>query len=224
MESFMPDQPGKPALRVLSPMERIGEALFGLIMAMTITGALSVAEAGKADVNTMMVTALGCNLAWGIIDAGMYLMNCLGVRGHGIITLRRMRDPIAPAEGQRLVADALPPIVASVMTPEQLETIRQRLIDLRDTPGQAGLTGRDWLGALGVFLIVFLSTFPIVIPFIVLDDVRHAMRLSNAVGVVMLFLAGYAFGRHAGLGGWVMGVAMVVIGIILVVMTIALGG
>ena len=29
----------------------------------------------------MILAALGCNLAWGIIDAGLYLMGCLGERG-----------------------------------------------------------------------------------------------------------------------------------------------
>ena len=38
-------------------------------MVLTFTGSLSVAEAGRDDVRTMLIGALGCNLAWGIIDA-----------------------------------------------------------------------------------------------------------------------------------------------------------
>ena len=55
--------------RVLEPIERVSEVLFGLIMVLTFTGSLSVAEAGREDVRTMLIGALGCNLAWGIIDA-----------------------------------------------------------------------------------------------------------------------------------------------------------
>jgi hypothetical protein len=58
-----------PSSRVLEPGERISEVLFGLIMVLTFTGSLSVAEAGREDIRTMLVGALGCNLAWGIIDA-----------------------------------------------------------------------------------------------------------------------------------------------------------
>ncbi|HKB15545.1 MAG TPA: hypothetical protein VKF62_05735, partial [Planctomycetota bacterium] len=53
----------------LSPHERISEILFGLIMVLTFTGTLSAAEAGRSDVRTMLLGALGCNVAWGIIDA-----------------------------------------------------------------------------------------------------------------------------------------------------------
>jgi|SRR5689334_4645777 hypothetical protein len=60
--------------RVLEPVERLSEILFGLIMALTITGAVSVATADHIQIRTMLFAALGCNLAWGIIDGGMYLM------------------------------------------------------------------------------------------------------------------------------------------------------
>ena len=72
----MANDPGKPR-PVLASNERIAEVLFGLIMVLTFTGSLSVAEAERAEVRTMLVGALGCNLAWGIIDAVLYLMGRL---------------------------------------------------------------------------------------------------------------------------------------------------
>ena len=63
--------------RVIEPAERIAEILFGLIMVLTFTGSLSVAEAGREDVRAMLIGALGCNLAWGAIDGLFYLMGCL---------------------------------------------------------------------------------------------------------------------------------------------------
>jgi hypothetical protein len=41
----MPDDPVKSTKHVLEPNERIAEVLFGLIMVLTFTGSLSVAEA-----------------------------------------------------------------------------------------------------------------------------------------------------------------------------------
>ena len=67
--------------RVLEPIDRVSEVLFGLIMVLTFTGSLSVAEAGRDDVRTMLIGALGCNLAWGIIDGVLYLMGCLAEKG-----------------------------------------------------------------------------------------------------------------------------------------------
>src|SRR3954462_8619107 len=77
--------------RVLEPIERISEVLFGIIMVLTFTGSLSVAEAGREDVGTMLITALGCNLAWGIIDGIMFLMSRLSEQAHNIRTLVAVR-------------------------------------------------------------------------------------------------------------------------------------
>ena len=53
---------------MLDPSERTAEVLFGLIMVLTFTGSLSAAEAGPDDIRAMLIGALGCNIAWGIID------------------------------------------------------------------------------------------------------------------------------------------------------------
>ena len=58
--------------RVVDPPQRVAEVLFGLIMVLTFTCSLSIAEAGRDDVRTMLIGALGCNLAWGIIDGVFY--------------------------------------------------------------------------------------------------------------------------------------------------------
>ena len=220
----MRDDAAQPTLRVLDPMERIGEVLFGLIMVLTATGALSVVTADGAQIRTLVVGALGCNLAWGIIDAGMYLMARLSERGHAILAVRAARSAPDAAGAHRIIADALPPLVAAALSPEQLEAIRQRLHALPAPPERPHLTARDWLGALGVCLLVFLSTLPVVIPFAVIADARLALRVSNAVAITLLFGCGFAFGRHAGMHPWVTGLAMVAVGAALVGVAIALGG
>ena len=224
---MIPDNPGnpaKPSKRVLDPIDRVSEVLFGLIMVLTFTGSLSVAEAGRDDVRAMLVGAIGCNLAWGIIDGVLFLMGSLAEQGRNILTLRAVRRAADPGQAQRLIAAALPPVVAAVLEPAELESLRVRLQQLPEPPERARLGRKDWLGALGVFLLVFLATFPVVIPFIVMQNVTPAMRVSNAIAIVLLFLTGYAFGRMTGRRPWAVGVAMVVIGSALVAMTMALGG
>ena len=220
----MPDDPIKSSKRVLEPHERIAEVLFGLIMVLTFTGSLSVAEAGRDDVRTMLIGALGCNLAWGIIDAVLYLMGSLAEKGRGLMIFRAVRQATDPQKAQRLIADALPGVVASVLQPAELETMHQRLKQLPEPPGHARLRKDDWLGALGVFLLVFVSTFPVAIPFIFMHNAGRALRLSNLVAIVLMFILGYSFGRCAGRNPWVMGISMVVLGTILVGLTMALGG
>ena len=66
--------------RVLDPVERHSEVLFGLIMALTFTCTLSVAEAGREEVRSMLAAAIGCNIAWGLVDAVMYVLNAIVAR------------------------------------------------------------------------------------------------------------------------------------------------
>ncbi len=166
--------------RVLDPVARASEILFGVIMALTFTGTLSAATAAREEVRTLLVAMIGCNLAWGLVDGVMFLMQSMTERGAGLVDVGEYR--------------------------------------------QMELTKEDWLGALAVFLLVFLSTFPLVIPFLVFRNVRFALRVSNAIALVMLFLAGYEVARHAGYHPWRAGLTMVLLGLVLVGITIALGG
>jgi hypothetical protein len=214
-----------PWKRVLRSEERISEVLFGLIMVITFTGSLSVAEAGRDDVRAMLIGAVGCNLAWGIIDAVMYLMGCMAESGRNVRAFRAARGATDPEAARRIVADALPPVVASVLKAEELESIHERLKRLPEPPRGGGrLTGDDWLGALGVFLLVFLATLPVTIPFMVMHSAAPAMRVSNGIAIGMLFVLGYTFGRTVGRNPWLHALWMVVLGGLLVALTIALGG
>ena len=221
-------RPAEPLLehsrRVLSPLERFGETVFGLIMVLTITGSISVAEAGNAEVRTMLIGALGCNLAWGIVDAVMYVLGSLSERGRARTLLNAVRiRAVNDAEARALVADALPRAVSSVLKPSELDDLRERLAKLpqRKSPR---LTGEDFRGAFGVFLMVFLSTLPVALPFLLFSEVGLALRVSNAIGVALLFFSGWALARFSGLRPVRFGLAMAAIGAVLVAMTMALGG
>ena len=215
---------GRFAKRFLEPQERIAEMLFGLIMVMTFTGSLSVATAGHSEVRTMLVGALGCNLAWGIIDGVLYLMGCLAEKNRSLRALRAVRKAGDVQKAQRIFADSLPSAVASILQPAELEAICRRVKELPEPPKRATLGPQDWFGALAVFFWVFFATFPVVIPFIFMQRAGLALRASNAIAVVMLFLTGYGFGQITSRRPWVMGASMVFVGTILVGITMALGG
>ncbi len=210
--------------RALEPIERISEVLFGVIMVLTFTGSLSVADAGRAGVRGMLLSALGCNLAWGIIDAFMYLMGCLAEKGRALAAFRAARKAAEPEKAHRIIARSLPPLIASMLKPPEFESLRQQLCQLAEPPVRPRLHKKDWLGAIAVFLLVFLSTLPVVTPFLFMHNPLVALRCSNGIAIVMLFGLGYGFGRCAGFQPWVMGIAMVVIGGVLVTITMALGG
>jgi hypothetical protein len=220
----MNDQSGKPKKPVLDSYTLIAEVLFGLIMVLTFTGSLSVADAGRDDVRMMLIGALGCNLAWGIIDAIFYLMDCVSEQGQGIRSLRALRRAKTSGEAQQVLVAALPPLVAATLSPADYESMHQKMLKLPEPPTHPRLGKTEWLAALMVFFWVFVSTFPVAIPFIFMDSVARAMRVSNAIAIVLLFLTGFAFARVAEYRPWLTGIVMVVLGTLLVGATIALGG
>lgn len=129
-------------------------------MVLTFTNVLSVSHVGEADVRAMLIGFLGCNLAWGIIDGVMYLMNSLAARGRELDALRAIRAANDPDEAQRMVAAQLPEGFAAVLYPGELEPFFRRLRALPEPSARPRLTGVDWLGAFGIFGLVFFSTCP----------------------------------------------------------------
>lgn len=220
----MPEKPLPTSKRVLESYDRISEVLFGLIMVLTITCAVSAAHAGRAEIRTMLFSALGCNLAWGIIDAFFYLMACLAERSQNLMTLKAVRRATDSQQAQKLIASALHPLIASILQPAELDMIHQRLNQLPEPPAKIRLSRRDYSGALGVFLLVFISTLPVVAPFLFMQNARTALRVSNLIAIMMLFLLGCAFGRSTERRPLVSGIIMVVIGLALVGLCEVFGG
>jgi VIT family len=214
----------KSSKRPLDPIERLSEILFGLIMVLTFTCSISVTELRLEEVNTVLIAAIGCNVAWGIIDAFMYLLACFVERGRSLCALHKIRQTTDLQAAHGIIATAMPPLLASIMRQAALEEIRDKLTKLPDLPAHAVITKEDWIGSIAVFLAVLLSIFPVVIPFLLTSDAVLALRISNGVAVLMLFLTGYALGHYAGYRPWKMGVWMAMIGSALVALTIALGG
>jgi len=209
--------------RLLDPIERSSEVLFGLIMVLTFTGSFRASGADHDSVGRMLLAALGCNLAWGIIDAVFYLIATLSQRGHNLMLLRDVQSA-GCEKGRRLINDALNDDLSAVLTEVEIESVRVRMLQLPKRLSRPKLHPSDWLAALGVLLLVFLSTFPVVLPFVFMRHAMRALRVSNLIGIIMLFLVGTAYGKYAGYRPWHLGVVMVLIGLTMVGLTIALGG
>jgi VIT1/CCC1 family predicted Fe2+/Mn2+ transporter len=181
---------------LLNPVERSAEVLFGLIMAVTILGSLSIARAGSNEVRTATAAALGCNIAWGLVDAVMYLVRTLTERAR-VRHLARHVVAADVATAHHLIRHALPADILTITGQDELEGMRRRLLTHQIPDGRV-LGPRDYLAALGVFALVVLATFPVALPFLLTDDYAVGMRISGAITLVMLFAAGVVLGLYAG--------------------------
>lgn len=208
----------------LDAVERINEVVFGLIMVLTFTCTMNAATSGREEVGTVLWAALGCNVAWGIIDSFIYIFSVMLYRGESLDTVQQIRKAKNNDEANGIIKDAMPPLIGDMMKPECIDQLRGEIRNLPEPPSTTIVTWNDFLGAIKIFFLVFISTFPVVIPFIFIQDVFVATRVSNIVALVLLFITGYYFGKQTRYKSFVTGLMVMGIGVLLVAMTIALGG
>lgn len=215
----MPTATTKPAL---DPLSRCSEAIFGLLMALSFTGAVSITSDSTDWIKPVIVAALACNIAWGMTDAMMYLLSAIIDRGH--------RAHIA---GQILAADpetAIELVRAEVgdwasvsLTDGQLHQVVDLMRRGRAIPDHAALVRGDLRGAWQVFITVVLATFPPILPLLLVRDPYLAMRLSNIVSLLFLVFLGAVLDRLIG-AKLRFALILPMIGSVLVAVIVALGG
>ena len=209
---------------VLDPVDRFFELLFGLIMVLTFTGTISVAEAGETTVRNLLVASLGCNLAWGIVDAFMFVIGRAMERARTQALGRAIRSEKDSAKARLYIQEALSDTVNHLMTEKDLDHLIEKVWHYPPPRGMKWVTRDDLIGALGVLGLVFFSTFPVVLPFLFIPEVRPAMRVSNGIALLMMFLLGASLARFSNQKTHFLGLAVVGIGLVLVLLTILLGG
>jgi len=211
----------------LDPGSIFGEILFGLIMVLTFTlGAGLTLEDGPEAVGLLLIAALGCNIAWGIIDGAMYVMNNLldrGRRNRMLVALQQVTDEEAALAA--IAAEFEEPL-AGITTPGERELLYRGIwkLSARAAPERPRVTRDDIMGGLACGLLVILTALPAAIPFMLLPDKFTALRASNAILVVSLFGCGFFWARFTGVNRWLAGGGMMLIGLILVQVAILPGG
>lgn len=210
----------------LEPVEEVGELVFGLIMVLTFTLGAGIGLGDREETRELLLAALGCNTAWGIIDAALYLVARLSERGrlHRLVRAVQAarseewaRGVVARELDQRLPALIAPPMRAA-LDAHLVERVRELKLD------RNRVTGEDLWAALAVFWLVFLAALPAVAPFLLIEDPTIAMRASNAVLITLLFLVGWRWAGYTGASRWRTAFLVALLGVGLVSVAILLGG
>ena len=208
---------------VLNPVDRISEVLYGLIVVLSFTGTVSVFTA-KHEIKQLLWAALGCNVAWGIVDAIMFLMDTLINRGHIRSIINRVKTSDDEAGIRTMLGEELDPLLIQLLHNDEIDRIVGRLKELPSTSRHSLLIWPDVVNAAKIFLLVFIGTLPVALPFAFFSDVAVAMRVSNAIAIALLFIGGYFVAGYAGFRRIITALAYVAIGMLLVFITITLGG
>jgi hypothetical protein len=219
----------KSAALHLDPGSHMGEALFGLIMTLTFTlGADLVTEAqGREGAWQMLIGILGCNLAWGLIDGVLYVLGCAFERGR----LHRIGDEVhaaqSPLRARQLVAAELDELLVPLTDARQRDSLYAAIVQRVKTGAIAApqpVTRKDLLGGLESGLLVFACSVPAVLPFLLFDEPRFALRVSNTILLALLYYLGYRHARHTLARPWIAGLVFLLAGLFLVAVAIQLGG
>ncbi|HKE92678.1 MAG TPA: VIT1/CCC1 transporter family protein [Povalibacter sp.] len=214
--------------RYLDPASSMGEVLFGLIMTLTFTlgAGIIIQDEGREGARQLLIAVIGCNIAWGIIDAALYLAGQIFDRGRLRRLGRAIRESRDPASATQLVASELDPLLSDVLSPAETSVLYSRIAsNVAARPERyTRLTKEDWLGALVSFFLVVLTSVPAALPFMFIHEAHLALRVSNAILLALLFMCGFWWARYTLGRPWLVGAVFLVCGLILVAAAIALGG
>ena len=225
----MDGQRGAPFLhRYLDPESTVGELIFGLIMTLTFTSGagILIEDEGPAGARELLIALIGCNLAWGIIDAAFYLVGRLFERNRRRHLTEAVRGAVDDRIAMTVVASELGPSIENVTSEQAREALYANVVtNLRATTERpASTTKADLLGAFVSFCWVALPSIPAALPFLLIDQARFALRVSNAILLAILFVTGYMCARRTFRQPWLVGFGFLFSGIVLVAVAIALGG
>jgi hypothetical protein len=214
--------------RFIDPGTTISEILFGLIMTLTFTlgAGILIEGEGPEAARELLIAALGCNIAWGFIDAAFYLIDQLFDRGRRQRLAQMLRQARSPAEAESLVASELDELLGDFTSATQRTALYRDIVAGAEAGngGPSRLTKADVSGAIVSGLLVIASCVPAAIPFVFMDDGRLALRLSNAILLGLLFLSGFSWARHTLHNPWFAGLSFLLGGVVLVIAAILLGG
>lgn len=204
--------------------------MFGLIMAMTVIGAARVALlSGDEEVTGRVIisAALGCNIAWGLVDAIMYVFTELFDRGKylGLVAkIKNCKDeetaiPIINKEIDSIILDSLSDDERKRVCSDVFKSVS------RIEPKAARVTRDDIMGAIVCFLFTFATAFITVVPFYIRPwSLMIKMWLSRGISFAMLFGIGYVYGKYTNRSKIKTAIGMVVIGLVINIVILLLGG
>ena len=224
--NILPGRFRKFSEKYLAPEERLAEILFGLIMVLTIISATKISlTEGETGIRSMIIAALGCNIAWGIVDGVMFVLDDIFSRaryGTLVAKLKSLEEDEAYAALECKLGPAADLILDEAGKKRTFSEIIRSASQLH--PEKVRVSRDDIFGAFTCFLQVFISTFPVLIPFLFMRNLELATRISDLIAIAMLFYLGHEEAKYTNQNGLQLGLVMGILGLRIVGVTILLGG
>lgn len=213
--------------RYLDPSESLLEILFGLVMALTMTaGARLLADPTTVVPIELMVALVGCNVAWGVIDAVFYLLGSLFNRNRRVRFVRQLQAAASDEQAIALIREEFALEGEPLTQAEDRVAFQRSLLEMlrHASTERAQFRREEFAAAAIVLVLVSLTALPGLVPLLLLEHLDTALRAANALQVVLLFFIGYRWAHYAGTPGWRGALIVGLLGVALVLVAVVLGG
>ncbi|WP_410499122.1 hypothetical protein [Chitinibacter sp. S2-10] len=211
-----------PRIHSLDPLETASELLFAVIMTLSVTAAVAIGNK-TVDTHELLVAAFGCNIAWGFVDAVVYLINARMTGARKVQVRNQLISAPTPEAFRAVLDDVAPEGLMNHLDTAALQNYRE-FVGKNGALVQEKLTLKDWRAAGAIWLLDTIATLPLVLPFLFIDAAQVALRTTQLVAIVMMFWLGIGLGRWVGYPPVRMGFSFAALGAAVAIICIALGG
>ncbi len=170
---------------------------------------------------------LGAAIAWALIDGLMLVLLSVLERGEKHRFLQALQAADSDEEAVAVIADEFDFVLEPIASETKRRLLYADVLEhLRDSqPRPAGFQREDLVEGLSAALVAMLAAVPSLLPlWLWRDEALAALRISNIVSFIILFILGYRWGRYTGANPWKIGALLVLAGVLLTAIAIPLGG
>lgn len=223
--------------RYVDPLDLWTQMLYGLLIVLTFTMAFRAIDrtvvsnlVAAEQANRLFIAAIGCSIAWGVIDGVVYVLSCIAERAGQ----RKLIRDVQASPDERTATAVIAGELDSVLEPIAGDASREALYrgmqrELRTAaptaPTIAVVNKEDFYGAAITVAVALTATLPVVVALLLFPDPFVSLRVSNLIAVGMLMGVGYGWARQSGTRPpLVVGLLLAAIGVLAVLIAIPLGG
>ncbi len=212
--------------RYIDPSDSLAELLFGAIMALTFTLGARLLAPEEMHPHALVIGIVGCNVAWGIIDAVLYLIGSVYRRNLRVQFVHRLQATATEAEAMAAIREEFGLENEPQMTRQDRAAFHRVVLEIlrHARTERARLRLQDFQAAGLIAVLVAITALPGILPFLFLSNATLAVRLANTIQIALLFLVGFSWARHSGANPWRTGGLIVLLSLGMVGVSLALGG
>lgn len=221
--------------RFVAPIDALTAAIYSILIVLTFTLAFTVIKRWPGYSQPipdgfgteLFFAVLGAAMAWALIDGLMLVLVAVLERGEKHRFLQALQAADSDDEAVAVIADEFDFVLEPIASETKRHLLYADVLEhLRDSqPRPVGFQREDLVEGLSAALVAMLAAAPSLLPlWLWRDDALVALRVSNIVSFIILFILGYRWGRYTGANPWKVGALLVLAGVLLMAIAIPLGG